>query len=338
MKIKDFDLENDILIIAEIGNNHEGNFDLACRLVDEAAKCGVNAVKFQTYKTELFISKQESIDRFNRLKRYELSQDQFLELSSIAHKNGLIFISTPLDLESAQFLEDIVDAFKIASGDITFYSLLEKLSKTKLPLILSTGASSVPEIRDAISVIESNTGRDNIKEKLALLHCVSCYPVPDEEINLLSIQYLHELFSLTTGFSDHTLGINNALYASILGARIIEKHFTLNKKYSEFRDHQLSADPHDMKQLVINIKKMKEILGKKEKIVRSCEKGVQQSIRRSITIGNPIKCGDFIKQGDILYMRPGTGIPPSDELNYIGKSIVLPIESGNQLTKKHLGA
>lgn len=332
MKIGNVDLEKDILIVAEIGNNHEGNFDLACRLIHEAATCGVDAVKFQTYKTELFISKQETQERYNRLKRFELSYDNFRELAHIAHKNGILFFSTPLDLESAAFLEEIVDAYKVASGDITFFPLLEQISQTKLQIILSTGASTEKDIQNAINVILKNSLNSNLSDKLVLLHCVSCYPPPLEQINLLSIPYILRRFGLITGFSDHTIGIEIAQYAAVLGARIIEKHFTIDKSFSSFRDHQLSANPQEMQELVKKIRRIQTIFGNEGIYIMPCETDIQKTIRRSIALQRTILTGEKINFTDIIYMRPGIGLSPEYHLKVIGKSLKSSTDKGNILT------
>ena len=270
MKIGNFDLTQEVLVVAEIGNNHEGNFDVAKQLVASAADSGVNAVKFQTFKSEYYVNKAD-VARFERLKSFELTFSEFEELSRLAHSYGLLFLSTPFDLISADFLSDIVDAYKIASGDNTFYPLIDQVARTGKPMIVSTGISSAKQVQKTVEFVKQIWSNNNIEGQLALLHCVSSYPVPNDQANLRSIQFLSGKFEDPVGYSDHTLGIEASILAVSLGAIIIEKHFTLDKNFSDFRDHQLSANPSDMKTLVKQIRLTSSMLGKREKKVENCE-------------------------------------------------------------------
>ena len=176
MKIGNLDTRDKVMIVAEIGNNHEGSVELARQLVDKAADAGVDAVKFQTFKTETFVS-PSNVDRFNRMKDFELTRENFEELAIRARNNGLLFISTPLDMPSATFLIKIVDALKIASGDNTFYPLIELASNSDKPIILSTGFANEDQIKFSASLINKNRSMKTSYSDLALLHCVSAYPV-----------------------------------------------------------------------------------------------------------------------------------------------------------------
>ena len=261
MKIGNLDTRDKVMIVAEIGNNHEGSVELARQLVDKAADAGVDAVKFQTFKTETFVSPHD-VDRFNRMKSFELTRENFEELAVRAKNNGLLFISTPLDMPSATFLIKIVDALKIASGDNTFYPLIELVSKSDKPIILSTGFADEEQIKFSASLIKNNRPMRTSYSGLALLHCVSAYPVNPSDANLSAIRTLAEKFPSTTiGYSDHTIGNEAAILAVAAGARIIEKHFTIDRNYSEFRDHQLSADPTSMAELVTKIRDAEILLG-----------------------------------------------------------------------------
>jgi sialic acid synthase SpsE len=324
------DTDKHVLIIAEIGNNHEGDMVTAVRLVKEAATAGVDAVKFQTYKTELFISRTDPI-RYKRLQSFQLSFDEFRELSAIAHSLGLLFISTPLDLESALFLNDIVDAFKIASGDITFYPLLNMVAQTGKPIILSTGASEQEQVDKAISLIEKSWDENNQSSDLALLHCVSCYPVPPDQVNLGCIRTLSERYPYATGYSDHTIGIEAAILAVGCGARIIEKHFTLDKSFSPFRDHQLSADPNDMNELVRKVRFASSVIGKMPKKIQPCESELIPTVRRSIAARINMKKGQLIGMPDLIWIRPGGGLAPGNEHVLIGKKLKIKKSAGEQI-------
>jgi N,N'-diacetyllegionaminate synthase len=290
MKVGSFDTDRAVLIVAEIGNNHEGSFELAAELVREAARCGVRAVKFQTVRAAHLVRRAET-DRFARLTRFELSQRQFAELSELARELGLLFISTPLSLGAAAFLEPMVDAYKVASGDNDFFPLLEKVAGTGKPVVVSTGVSDVSQVDATVRFLRGQWASRGTAGDLALLHCVSSYPTPPHEANLRSIPYLAERFGCTVGYSDHTLGTEIAALAVAAGARIIEKHFTLDKHQSDFRDHQLSADPEEMTELVNRVIQVDLRLGSPDKTVQPCEAASQTAIRRSIVAARELQAG-----------------------------------------------
>lgn len=330
MNIGNRTTEEPVLIIAEIGNNHEGNFNTAVELVHAAAECGVDGVKFQTYITEHYVSNANSA-RFTRLKSFELSYHQFDELSKLAHSLNLLFLSTPFDLESARFLNTLVDAYKIASGDINFYPLLDLVANTEKPILVSTGASDFDLIRRAVNHIEGVRQKKNLPGNLALLHCTSCYPVPPGQANLRSIQVLSDKFDYPVGYSDHTIGIDACLTAIALGARIIEKHFTLSKTYSSFQDHQLSSDPPEMRELVKKAHLISTMLGSYEKKVQFCEVEMLPQIRRSIVAGADLSKGHTVTIGDLTWVRPSDGIPPGDEYKILGKKLTKNVKFANNI-------
>lgn len=331
MQIGGIDTEKKVLIVAEIGNNHEGKFDLAKELVRQAAEAGANAVKFQTFKTEHFVSPTEK-DRFNRLKSFQLSYSQFEELSKIAGDLGLLFLSTPLDLESARFLNSLVPAFKIGSGESDFYPLLEVIAQTKKPIILSCGLAEIERIAFAKAYITKIWRETDCTQSLALLHCISAYPTPPAAVNLRAIRYLQQVFGCTVGYSDHTLGIDTCLAAVAIGATIIEKHFTLDKNYSSFRDHQLSADPTDLKLLVEKIRILSAILGECNKTAQSVELDNLTPMRRSIAAKNDLFAGSTLSWDNLIWLRPGTGLPPGQEHLILGKVLRKNLKAGDFLT------
>lgn len=330
MQIGNFDLQAKVLIVAEIGNNHEGNFEIAKELVREAAKCGVAAVKFQTFNTEHYVSRSD-VARFERLKSFELSHEQFGELAELARSLGMLFISTPFDLGSAAFLENIVDAFKIASGDNDYYPLLAHIARVNKPLIISTGASDLQQVSRTVAFVRDQWAKNHRPGELALLHCVSSYPVPAVQANLLAIPFLAENFDCTIGYSDHTQGINAALLAVGLGARLIEKHFTLDKQFSDFRDHQLSADPPEMRTLVQAVAQASLMLGKFEKKIQPCEEPSRSAIRRSIVAGADLPAGHRVVFSDLTWIRPAGELGPGEEDQLIGKVLKRAVRFGEQL-------
>ncbi|MCZ6654670.1 MAG: N-acetylneuraminate synthase family protein, partial [Planctomycetota bacterium] len=306
MRIADADLSERVLIVAEIGNNHEGSYALAEELIGRAAEAGVDAVKFQTFRTEHYVSRRDDA-RFERLKSFELSHDEFAKLAAVARQEGIVFLSTPFDLESVRFLDALVPAFKIASGDNTFYPLIDTVARRGKPILLSTGLADTTRIQHAKAVIEAVWAEIGVAPGLALLHCVSSYPVPPSQANLAAIGQLRAEFDCSIGYSDHTLGIEACRVAASLGARIIEKHFTLDKHYSDFRDHQLSADPREMAELVQAVRQVETMLGSGEKRLQECELSSERAMRRSITAARDLACGAIVTWEDITWVRPGGG-------------------------------
>lgn len=290
-------------IIAEAGLNHNGDLELAKKLIEKAAEVGADAIKFQSYHTENFVSKSSKY--YQLFKNLELSDDDFKELNRFAKKKKIIFLSTPLDLEYVDILNEIgVPAFKIASGDLTFVPLLEKVAETGKPVILSTGMATIGEIYEAISILKENGCED-----IGLLHCVSSYPTPFEEVNLRAMIMLKNVFNLPVGYSDHTLGIIIPLAAVALGAKVIEKHFTLDKNM-DGPDHKLSADPEEFRQMVKGIRIVERALGDGYKRPMDCEKDARIHGRRSIVARRFIKKGEILTNENITYKRPAIGIEP----------------------------
>jgi N,N'-diacetyllegionaminate synthase len=329
MRIANHDLNERILIVAEIGNNHEGNFDVACRMVEAAADAGVDAVKFQTFQTKLFTSNADPA-RVERLTKFELTQDQFAQLEKLARKRGLIFFSTPLDLVSARFLEPLVDVWKIASGDNDFLPLIAQVAATGKPMIISTGLADLAHL-ERIAAFAREHGADG---KLAFLHCVCAYPAPASEVNLRAIPMLAEHLGCPIGWSDHTLGPEACIAAAAIGARILEKHFTLDKNFSSFRDHQLSADPAEMKYIVESVRKVEALLGTPVKRVQASEEANLRAARRSIAAARPLSRGHVLGADDLIWVRPAVGLPPGQEQRLLARTLARDVAAGEAITEK----
>ena len=331
MIIGEHDTSRGVLLVAEIGNNHEGDFARAEELVRAAAGCGVDAVKFQTFRTRDFVSPRDR-DRFERMARFELSWGQFERLAGLARSLGLLFLSTPLDILSADFLSGVVDGFKIASCDSNFYPLMARVAASGKPVILSGGMATWDEIVGAKEFIEDAWVLRDQSPGLAVLHCVSAYPVPDSEANLAVIPRLAKRLDCTVGYSDHTLGIDACLAAVALGARIIEKHFTLDKNQSSFRDHQLSADPGEMRQIVRCARRIERLLGVAEKAVQPSEMANQRLLRRGIVAARELCAGHRLSIEDLTWMRPAEGLAPGNEDLLLGRTLVRGVSPGEPLT------
>lgn len=321
LKIGEIDLGEELLLVAEIGNNHEGDFARARELVQAAAQSGVQAVKFQTFKTELFIHPGQP-QRVAQLKGYELSFDQFAELKELAHQLGLLFISTPLDLDSAEFILEIADAVKVGSGDNLHFPLLDRLSGQEKPVILSAGMIDAEQVEQLLA---------RFSGPVALLHCVSAYPVAPEQANLGAIEDYRRRFQVPIGYSDHTLGLQACLAAVALGARILEKHFTLDKKTSDFRDHQLSADPEEMARLVREARQIEALVGPRRRVVQAPEQDLEPLVRRSVCARRSLEPGHLLEAEDLCWTRPSGGLASGDEAQILGRRLRVAVAAGDRL-------
>jgi len=325
MKIGNFDTDQRVFVVAEIGNNHEGSLSEAKKLVQAAAEAGADAVKFQTIVPGKLISADQQ-DRLQQLKGYTLSLPLFHELHQEAMRAGVLFLSTPFDLESVEFLKELVPAFKVASGDSNFSGLLRKIASTGKPVMISTGLSDQAEknhLRDFFHSAWRSAGQKD--PGLALLHCVTEYPTPDERAGLQYLKVLAAMEDITPGYSDHTLGIEAAVLAVGLGARIVEKHFTLDKTKKTFRDHALSADPVDFQALVQRIRRAEAFL---TPIHREGPPAIMPAARRSAAAGINLKAGHILEARDIVWLRPGTGFIPGSEARLVGRVLARPIARG----------
>lgn len=311
---------NKTFIVAEIGNNHEGSYLNAKKMIILAKKAGVDAVKFQTFLVEDFINPTLK-KSFNRLKKFQLSIKEFKNLKVIAKKLKIKFLSTPLDARSLKNISSSLDIIKIASSDNNFYHLIELAIKTKKEVIISLGLTNNKDLlilkKKIILILkkhQSNAG------KISFLHCVTNYPVKDEDVNLNVIKNLKKILKpFRIGYSDHSLGNEACIIAVSLGASIIEKHFTLNKNFSNFRDHKLSADFIDMKNLVNSIRKIEKQLGVKEKKINKIEKGYLKILRRAAYAKEDIKKNSKILENQIVFQRPWHSNSSLDPKKIFGK-------------------
>ena len=306
-------------IIAEAGVNHEGSMELAKRLINEAKQGGADAIKFQSYKADSLASKdspaywdlsKEPIESQHDLfKKYDkFWKKEFEELKNFCDKTGIEFLSTPFDMESANFLNDLMDVFKISSSDITNKPFIQYICKFGRPVILSTGASNLDEIQKAVGWIKP-TGIP-----LVLLHCILNYPTEDSNANLAMILHLKKSFpEKLIGYSDHTLpgDMKNMEVAVLLGASILEKHFTYDKSLPG-NDHYHAMDKGDLRKFSEKLNRLFELLGENKKHSLPSEELARLNARRSLVVINSIKAGQRIGAEDITWKRPGTGISPRE--------------------------
>ena len=336
MHIGAIDVGRTVLVVAEAGNNHEGDFAVAQEMVGRAADAGADAIKFQTFIPELLVSSADP-DRLRRLRSFQLTIAQFELLARQAEGAGLLFMSTPFDLESAAALNRFQAAFKIASGDNNFDALIDTVAGFGKPMMVSTGLADLLLIERVHARIHELWARAGVRPGLALLHCVSAYPAPHDQANLAAIPALKARFPDTVvGYSDHTIGIDAAICAVAAGARIIEKHFTLDKAYSGFRDHQLSADPAEFRQLVDGIRRTEAMLGTGDLSTLPCEQETQIAARRSIAAAMALAEGTTITYTDLTWVRPGTGISPGQEAAVVGRRLARSLRQGELITPADL--
>lgn len=322
-------------IIAEIGNNHEGKFKIAKRLIKLASKAKVDAVKFQTFNTEKFINKIDE-KRFRQIKKFQLTQKEFIDLKKYAHSINLNFISTPLDIQSANFLIKNSDIIKIASGDNNFFPLIDKVVSSTKNVIISTGLLDISEINFLRDRIYKLIGKELAHKRVAFLHCVTSYPVKDEFANLESVKYLLDKLNFTIGYSDHTLGIDAVCSAVSMGAKIIEKHFTIDKYFSSFRDHALSADFKEMSEMVKKIRKIELLKGQYQKKIQTCEKFFLNTIRRAPYAVNDIKKGEILTYENVNFLRSVNSKNFLSIDNVIGKKTIRSIKKNKKIFKINL--
>lgn len=313
-----------VYIIAEAGVNHNGSFELACKLVDAAKAAGADCIKFQTFKSHNLVSHTAQKAEYQKdatgegsqidmLKKLELSHGEFLMLKEYCEKQGICFLSTPFDFESIEFLKSIDMPFwKIPSGEITNYPYLVALAKTEKPIVMSTGMCELEEIEAAIHVLKDHGTKD-----IRLLQCNTEYPTPFEDVNLRAMQTMKEYFGIEVGYSDHTEGIEVPVAAVALGATIIEKHFTLDRNM-EGPDHKASLEPNELKAMVESIRNIEKALGNGEKAPTKSEKKNITIARKSIVAKKNIRMGEIFTEENLTVKRPGIGISPMEWNKVLG--------------------
>lgn len=321
-----------VLIIAEAGVNHNGSLETAKKLVDAAKSCGADIVKFQTAKLESLVSKAAHMADYQKkntgveesqkemLSKLLSSFEDFVELARYCKEVGIKFLSTPFDIESIRFLNDMQDIWKIPSGEITNYPYLVEIAKTKKKVILSTGMAEMEEIQSAIDVLKENGTED-----ITILHCTTEYPAPIKDVNLNVMQTMRDAFGYPVGYSDHTQGIEVSLAAATLGATVIEKHFTLDRNLPG-PDHKASLELDEPKAMVDGIRKIELALGSNEKKPSEIELKNRLVARKSIVAKKAIKAGEELTEDNITTTRPGSGINPMKWNEVIGTKAVRDFE------------
>ncbi|TDJ81124.1 N-acetylneuraminate synthase [Campylobacter volucris] len=315
-------------IIAEAGVNHNGDINIAKKLIKAASEAGADYVKFQSFIASDCVSKiakkasyqlantDKNQSQLDMIKKLELDEKAHEELIKHCNKCGIKFLSTPFDLKSIELLARLnVELFKIPSGELTNYPYLKKIASYDKNIILSTGMATLLEIQNALNVLTSNGTQ---REKITILHCNSEYPTPFEDVNLKAMQTLKETFNLPVGYSDHTLGISVPIAAVAMGACVIEKHFTLDKTM-QGPDHKASLDINELKAMVKSIKDIEKALGDGVKKPSKSEMKNIDIVRKSLVAKKTIKKGEYFSKENLTTKRPGNGICAMNYEKYIGK-------------------
>lgn len=329
-------------IIAEIGVNHNGNPDLAAKLISAARHAGADAVKFQTFKADQLVVRATPTAAYQKANTNLTDQHAMLaalELSEVAHlalleqcrAEGIVFLSSPFDLESIDMLDRLdVPAFKVPSPDCVSQSYLSHMGSKQRPVILSTGMCDLEEVAFGV-----NTLRHSGSPDIALLHCTSCYPAPPDELNLRVIPALGDVTGLPVGYSDHSDGIAVSIAAVALGACIIEKHMTLDRNLPG-PDHKASLEPTEFAAMVAGIRTVEQALGNSIKAPQLCEASARQLGRRSVAVNRDLPVGHRLTPNDLILLRPGTGLSPRMEGLMAGRILGRPVAANTLLAIEDL--
>lgn len=330
-------------IIAEAGVNHNGDVNLAKKLIDAAREAKADAVKFQSFKAENVVIRKapkakyqkqttgSAESQYEMIKKLELKEQDFKDLFDYAHRKGIIFLSSPFDKRSIDLLDKLgIPAFKIGSGEITNLPLISYIAQKGKPIILSTGMSTMAEIKEALQVINDEGTRD-----IVLLHCITSYPAKVESSNLRVMRTLKRAFKLPVGLSDHTIGITVPIAAVALGAAALEKHFTLDKNLPG-PDHKASLTPEELNQMIIVVRQVEKAMGNGIKSPTEEEEKIREVVRRSIVARVEISKGTLITEEMLDIKRPGTGIKPKYMNKVIGAVARCRIEQDELLTMNKL--
>ena len=318
-----------ICIIAEAGVNHHGNYETAIQMVKAAEKAGADYIKFQTFVPEKLVSASAQKAEYQKkttgskesqldmLKKLTLTDEEFLNIKNYCDEIEIGFLSTPFDLESIDFLENLnMDFWKIPSGEITNLPYLEKIAKTKKKIVMSTGMSDINEIKDAVNLLEKNGAED-----IVLLHCNTQYPTPFCDVNLKAMDEIKRKTGKKVGYSDHTNGIEIPIAAAAMGAVVIEKHFTLDRNM-EGPDHKASLEPDELSKMVSSIRNIEKAMGDGMKKPSGSEIKNRDIVRKSIVASKEIKSGELFSEDNITAKRPGDGISPMHWYEVLGTEAI----------------
>ena len=321
------------LLIAEIGGNHEGDFDFALDLTHQAIDADVDIIKYQIYTGATLVNKKESPDRVEHFKKFELTQNNHVQLAELCIQNGVQYSASIWDESVLEWIDPFLKLYKIGSGDLTAFPLLKKIAEKAKPIILSTGLSSLDDIVESVNYIRSINPIYDLPEKLAILQCTSLYPNKDTDVNLNVLKTLRNTFEYPIGYSDHTEGTLALRIAFSMGAKILEFHFTDSREGKTFRDHFVSLTGQEVKELIRDIKTINNLHGSNKKKPTEQEISTDHvlSFRRAVYPIRDLSSGDVITEKDLTILRPNHGIDARDFQKLIGKSINRDVKAFNTL-------
>lgn len=329
------DLSNELAFIAEIGVNHEGSLDTALSLVRDAKNAGADAVKFQSYTPEFYISRADE-ERFERVSRFQLDEAAHAKLAAEAASVGIHFFSTAVSHDWVPYITEHCPVIKIASGDLDFEPVIRAAAASGRPMILSVGIGTIEEIDRAVGWVTDEMGADNVKDRLVLMHCVSAYPTPLEQANVSNVPFLRERYGITVGYSNHVIGPDACIAAIALGAPIVEVHFTDQKEGRTFRDHALSFEPEDLSNLIASAQRIKSSLGQPGQTRQPAEVENLVPARKGITAARDLKAGTTLSADDLAYARPAVGFPSTELQSVIGRKLTSDLSEGHSILRNHL--
>jgi N-acetylneuraminate synthase/N,N'-diacetyllegionaminate synthase len=311
------------LLIAEIGGNHEGDFDAACRLCDMAASSGADYVKFQIYTGDSLVSPVESPDRHRHFDRFSLSREQHLSLARRCRSAGVGYCASVWDATAIEWIDEYLDFHKVGSGDLTAWPLLESIAATGKPIVLSTGLSTLQDVVDTVGFVRAANPRYAGHGHIALMQCTAMYPIDDDAANLRAMDTLREATGLDVGYSDHTRGNLALIAAAARGARILEFHFTDTREGRTFRDHQVSLTLDEVRELSSQVDRLTALLGDGDKRPMACEIGTGHvtSFRRALYSRRALRAGESIRAEDLVALRPNHGIDARRFKEIVGRRV-----------------
>jgi len=329
-------LEQTVAIVAEIGVNHEGDIEAASRLLKLAAEAGAHAVKFQSY-TPLRYASASDPARLERVTSFALSKDDHLRLVEEAGELGVRFFSTPLTEDWVPLLAEIGDAVKIASGDLDFEPVIRAAARTDKPVILSTGLGTLEEVDRAVGWFSDELGGGNLVDRLVLMQCVSAYPTPIEEANVQSVPFLAKRFGVSVGYSNHVIGPEACYAAVALGAQVLEVHFTDQKTGRTFRDHELSFEPDELKDLVGKVANVRASLGQFDKQRQPSEVPNLPATRKGVVVARDLQAGAILARDDLMFARPASEFASGEIGTLIGLTLNSAVRRGELIARDNVG-
>jgi sialic acid synthase SpsE len=321
------------LLIAEIGGNHEGNFQYAKRLTALAIESGADAIKFQIYTGDALVSSHESPDRNLHFKKFELSQNQHIALAEMVRKAGRMYVASVWDVNALDWINPYISFYKIGSGDLTAYPILKAIAQKKKPIVISTGLATEKEVIETVHFLQKLDSLYAKSDYLAVLQCTSMYPIPKKDAHLNVMRQLHKQLNVVTGYSDHTEGTLALETAAAMGAKILEFHFTDTREGKSFRDHKVSLTCSEVLSLRKKVEEIRQLQGNAEKQILSIEidNGHEFSFRRAVYPSRDILKGEILDETNLTVLRPCAGIDAREFDNLIGSKLLEDIKKHQKL-------